>query len=624
MSKAGRPTSHQFRGDVVNCVLVLKLASIERKVDAFGAAVETQSAYRERAVQIVANAAFTLRCIQAAALAVQKLPQYHEDPRVCNLKLDGSAGKTWASRLMKLLHMAKHSLTSGANQPRLPADDAINEYQLARRERLKLYEPHHRVECDEMAVVYEKATDVFGPVGESTAGAAVGGGEKARRVATAMLGVTHGTDPADPDGRRDFPVFIIIKGESKTPHDLTKTRVLQELQKSCDYFKDYELKIWEGTVKVKVGAAKTPTDIKFRRPYLVRYGPDGVTPRVVITVQRKAWMDTVTLCLWYAIVVAAVRRKVGAELNIGVDQCSAHMTSEGDRYAEAAHVTLEKLLANCTPALAVKDVGCNHLVRGEFRKQTTDTVFLDLLEWRREHAAALARGDRVPRFSPPMPSKADIVMGLLDAWFRLADDPKTFGATIDKALIKTGVRPGADGEYKLWTTPKLGRVDSTDTRLLDILMGGAVNAGGGERDDEFDRDADGNLVQRGEPAWLAVVNRERPPRSAGAAADAPANGEEEAGEEEGAALFRVGDAVMSDMTTDSLLIELRQDREEEGLPALTVEEEQQQRLHDLDDLPTPYPATVTRVYDDGFYDLLYTDGSSDTATHAPAAAVWSV
>ena len=78
--------------------------------------------------------------------------------------------------------------------------------------------------------------------------------------------------------------------------------------------------------------------------------------------------------------------------------------------------------------------------------------------------------------------------------------------------------------------------------------------------------------------------------------------------------------VISDMVTDKLLAALRLERIDIGLPALTADEEQDQRLHDDEGVSTPFPATITFVHEDGSYDLLYDDG--DTATRAPRAAVW--
>ena len=83
-----------------------------------------------------------------------------------------------------------------------------------------------------------------------------------------------------------LPAFLIV-GCFAVGTDLTGTRVLKDLMHQLPRPAEWVLRVWTSTIPIKNKRGGGYTNVTYKRPYLV-----NIVTGVVITVQRKAWMDT--------------------------------------------------------------------------------------------------------------------------------------------------------------------------------------------------------------------------------------------------------------------------------------------------------------------------------------------
>ena len=99
-----------------------------------------------------------------------------------------------------------------------------------------------------------------------------------------------------------LPSFNIIKMTVKGP-DLTRSRVLDNLMLKPGFSTadGWEKQIWRRQLTLTVKGKETTRE--YARPYLIHKAT-----KVVITVQAKAWMDTVGMCMWADVQIGPIYR----------------------------------------------------------------------------------------------------------------------------------------------------------------------------------------------------------------------------------------------------------------------------------------------------------------------------
>ena len=101
--------------------------------------------------------------------------------------------------------------------------------------------------------------------------------------------------------------------------DMSRTRVLHNLLKQSEFSTGWTLKWWERTLKLRGKKKDEYFEKKYVRPYLINQSG------AVITIQHKAWMDTVCLIMYIDLVAGPCIKAAGGGLIIW-DSCGPHGT----------------------------------------------------------------------------------------------------------------------------------------------------------------------------------------------------------------------------------------------------------------------------------------------------------
>ena len=146
-----------------------------------------------------------------------------------------------------------------------------------------------------------------------------------------------------------LPPFHVIKCTiSKSNGDLSSATVLKTLsRKAYTPQTGWNYLMWER--KLKLAHSNTFT---YKRPYL--WHKDSGT---VITIQNKAWMDTVGLCMWADVIVKPWAQ--GRPKLIIWDNCPSHGSEEIVRVFSENRMAIDFLPKNMTDKLQVMDLVVN-------------------------------------------------------------------------------------------------------------------------------------------------------------------------------------------------------------------------------------------------------------------------
>ena len=140
-----------------------------------------------------------------------------------------------------------------------------------------------------------------------------------------------------------MPAFGIGKCGTNVA-DMSRTRVLHNLQKNSEFFSGWSLKWWERTLNLRGKKKDEFVEKKYIRPYLIH--PSGA----VVTIQHKAWMDTVALCMFMDLVAGPIIKKDNGGLIIW-DSCGPHGTAAAKAVAAEWGMDEKKLPVNMTGGL---------------------------------------------------------------------------------------------------------------------------------------------------------------------------------------------------------------------------------------------------------------------------------
>ena len=162
------------------------------------------------------------------------------------------------------------------------------------------------------------------------------------------------------------PQFLIIKC-SATSHDLSNTRVLQNLMQVAGFRASdgWALKFWTRTLTLndKKGNPVTKT---YKVPYMIH--PDGT----VITIQHKAWMDTVRVIMWVDLLLGPYK---GERVALIWDNCGPHGVAAVLDVMEEWNIFQFPLPKNMTDKLQVMDLVVNGPLKAAIRRARASNLF---------------------------------------------------------------------------------------------------------------------------------------------------------------------------------------------------------------------------------------------------------
>ena len=208
------------------------------------------------------------------------------------------------------------------------------------------------------------------------------------------------------------PSYNIIKMSVKGV-DLSTSRVLNNLHKIVGFRTQdgWNHGLWEKTLTLNV-KGKATTQLH-RRPYLIH-----TESMVVITVQIRAWMDTVGLCMWIELQLGPYYQKWHrGRCCIIWDQCPSHTVPVVALVMLQWGIVQEPLPKNMTDILQVMDLVVNGPIKAGIRRFRIEALFNYFQSWkikRLQHAAVKDQQGLPPAFAPPKPTQADGLLILLD------------------------------------------------------------------------------------------------------------------------------------------------------------------------------------------------------------------
>jgi hypothetical protein len=142
-----------------------------------------------------------------------------------------------------------------------------------------------------------------------------------------------------------MPAFGIGKCGTNVA-DMSRTRVLHNLQKNSEFFTGWQLKWWERMLSLRGKKKDEYTEKKYARPYLIHISG------AVVTIQHKAWMDTISLCMYMDLVAGPIVKQANGGLIIW-DSCGPHGTAAARAVAAEWDMDEKKLPVNMTGVLLV-------------------------------------------------------------------------------------------------------------------------------------------------------------------------------------------------------------------------------------------------------------------------------
>ena len=208
--------------------------------------------------------------------------------------------------------MSKRVVTSELAEP-APADIRKwdGEFQADMKDKRYAGKPERFVVADETGVVVEPPKTQWVPKDASRAAAP----KKSKKRITAMITLAA-TGVL-------LPLFLIV-GCTATGFDLSSSTILPKILEERPFRlhgspSEWALLEWSANLPLKLKGAKVHTFHEVTRPYL-QHVPSGS----IVTIQPRAWMDTIALCMYTQLILVPYMSTFGG-LYMVWDNCGPHL-----------------------------------------------------------------------------------------------------------------------------------------------------------------------------------------------------------------------------------------------------------------------------------------------------------
>ena len=284
----------EFENAVRDELIVTEASHADKGAD--GNAAEEKACF----VRVVANITYTYEMVRMAVLRVREFARFKSDPKV--QAATAKVSRKWFGGWLRRMGLAKRRVTAamGKSPPKADIDAWNLEFQADMTDPKFAGHPERLGAADETAVTMEPPKYQYVP-GDSSRGAAPGPDTK-RRITAMVSAVASGIL---------MPLFLIVKCSAKGL-DLTGTKILGAMLKAKSLHgnaDDWVQMIWEREIPLKLKGAKKHATVKVKRPYLY-----NSATHAVVTIQKKAWMDTIGMCMHVDLILKPYMDKVGGFL----------------------------------------------------------------------------------------------------------------------------------------------------------------------------------------------------------------------------------------------------------------------------------------------------------------------
>ena len=399
--------------------------------------------------KVVASAAHSYAMVKRAAEVAQQDPAWAGNADVQNLTF----GNGWIRRFLVRQTLMRRRATAVNKATRPPADE-VNERMASIQSVITSggYTPDCVISADETGIcIGAQPNHQFVPMQETARGlgksialdgnggrGSVPDSDDKARFTCVMWGAADGVMG---------PPFVIIKCTAQQA-DLSRTTVLNkllgELNGAGAVGGGWERHMWERKLTLKVkGQVITAV---YKRPYLLH--PPTLT---VVTIQHKAWMDSVGMTLWADTQMAPWAK--GRKVLIVWDNCGPHNVEEVKAVFEKHNIATESLPLNMTDQLQVMDLVVNGPLKAAIRRARCSALFEYLqqfkVKWLQEQIKPVAERS-MPKYDPPKPKLLDGLQALFDA---CKDDLTTakFQSSMQRTFVNVGLTQDKEGRFFRYT-----------------------------------------------------------------------------------------------------------------------------------------------------------------------------
>ena len=398
-----------------------------------------EHAHGETRYRVLANVAYGFEMVRVAAYEARKQPQFLSDERIQKHKFSNNFVRTWA----KNLKMSRRRVTSTTKV--LPPPEEVQAKMSFIQEHLIDFFLDEIISADETGFNYGALPSHQIVPLDADRATAPDSDEKARF--TAMLwGVAAG---------RMGSIFAIIKTSSKGA-DLTKTRVLKQLAKEKDFTEadGWTYAVWTKELTLKEKNKNVTRTYKV--PYLKH------TSGHIITIQKKAWMDTVRICMWIDLQLGPHYDSKRGFAGLVWDNCGPHGVQAVKDIASHWGITLLPLPPNMTDVLQVMDLVVNAPVKAKIRRDRVAKLYNEFQSWKIARMQAEKHKKPPPPFAPPKPKIVDGLRTLFELPNETFANPR-FQQSLKRSFVDCCIAPNVttetEVEFKVYKDHKHGSLN---------------------------------------------------------------------------------------------------------------------------------------------------------------------
>lgn len=296
---------------------------------------------------------------------------------------------------------------------------------------------------------------------ESASRAAAPASDEKARFTTLEMGGADG---------KMAPSFHVIKCQSKTANDLTKTTVVDNIHRAPGFRAQdgWEKKTWEKTLELerKKGANKEKYSVTFKRPYI-----QHKEKLITVTCQNKAWMDTAGIAMWAETLLGPYVKKLcdGKALLVW-DNCGPHNVPALKQVFESINVVVKNLPPNMTDVLQVMDLVVNAPLKSAIRSHRCEEIFDYFQAWKMKRLQELAKPAQQRKFEtwqPPKPKLVDGLRTVIEVEETTLATEK-FQDSMRKCFVAVGLSRSLDGTFNQYHEKRAGALQQMSPLHLTI------------------------------------------------------------------------------------------------------------------------------------------------------------
>jgi hypothetical protein len=259
------------------------------------------------------------------------------------------------------------------------------------------------------------------------------------------------------------PPFLIIKCSSSAP-DLSSSTVLNSIHKMNGFSasESWELGLWKRSI---ASEADQSCMIEYVRPYL-KHIPSGT----IITVQGKAWTDSVGVCMWIDLQLGPRVKATPSQRALLIwDNCKPHTRSCVKEALSSFSIHAEFLPPNTTADLQPMDLCVNGPLKHNIRTHRASSLFDYFQHFQLAQGLAIANNTPKPTFNPPKPKREDITSLVIEIInVRFAAQP--FVDSLKKVFISVGLCPNSKGIFERFSLAQAHQNMPTSDETLGAIM----------------------------------------------------------------------------------------------------------------------------------------------------------